>query len=947
MADTYTVQPGDTLWSIARKYGTTYQKLAEINNLSDPNYIRDGWVLKLTGSASNASNTSSANGNKPTITAFGPQSNNQSTLFATWTWADEANTASYKVLWSYDTGNGVWFTNGPSDNSVNEHFPEASRQSTFSIPSNAKSVKFKVKPVSKTKDDKGTVYWTAEWSNEVTYNVAETLNAPSSPSVTIEDFTLTAVLDDLDPKITQVEFQVVRDDTVVFKTGKASVTVPGGNTRGFASFSCNVNAGSKYKACCRTYKGTIVSDWSGYSSAEETIPSVPGGITTCRASSATSVYLEWSAVTNAKSYDLEYATKREYLDGSNNTTQKTGIEFTHYDLTGLESGSEYFFRVRAVNGKGHSTWSSIKSVIIGKNPSAPTTWSNTTTVITGEPLILYWVHNSEDGSSQKYAELELYIGGKKEVKTIRNTTNEDEKDKTLSYHIDTSSYKEGVQIQWRVRTAGITNTYGDWSVQRTVDVYSPPTLELRMTDVKGNAIRVLESFPFYISGLTGPNTQAPIGYHVSIVSNDIYETSDNAGNVKIVNRGEEVYSRHFDISEKLTLELSAQHVDLENNVNYTLTCVASMNSGLTVESSIEFTVAWTDDVYSPNAEINVDFDTYTAHIRPYCENAKFVQHRVTKDGSKYVTTDNVIKNGVYSGVFTASGEKVYLGINPYGVETYYCMVHFSVTGVPIDPACYKVNNSNGTYTMTATSLNRLNVKSVFTTTGERVLMGVTESGEEVLYCEVKDAELVEDVTLSVYRREFNGKFTELATNLDNLRSTFVTDPHPALDYARYRVVAQSKKTGAVSFYDIPGFLVGGTAAIIQWDEAWSNFDIVQDETLEQPPWSGSMLKLPYNIDVSDSHDADVALVEYIGRTHPTSYYGTQLGETSTWSVAIEKDDEETLYTLRRLASWLGDVYVREPSGTGYWASVKVSFSQKHKDMTIPVSINITRVEGGV
>ena len=62
---------------------------------------------------------------------------------------------------------------------------------------------------------------------------------------------------------------------------------------------------------------------------------------------------------------------------------------------------------------------------------------------------------------------------------------------------------------------------------------------------------------------------------------------------------------------------------------------------------------------------------------------------------------------------------------------------------------------------------------------------------------------------------------------------------------------------------------------------------------------------------------------------------------------IEKDDEETIYALRRLAVYMGDVYVREPSGMGYWANVNVSFSQNHTEVTVPVTLDITRVEGGV
>ena len=32
--------------------------------------------------------------------------------------------------------------------------------------------------------------------------------------------------------------------------------------------------------------------------------------------------------------------------------------------------------------------------------------------------------------------------------------------------------------------------------------------------------------------------------------------------------------------------------------------------------------------------------------------------------------------------------------------------------------------------------------------------------------------------------------------------------------------------------------------------------------------------------------------------------------------------------------------------SGYWASVQVSFNQKHCELTIPVTLDITRVDGG-
>ena len=80
MATTYTVVKGDTLWKIAQTYGTTVNKLVELNHISNPNYIVVGQVIKLDGSADPvAKNTAS----KAIIKVFGLQSNTDRTMYAT------------------------------------------------------------------------------------------------------------------------------------------------------------------------------------------------------------------------------------------------------------------------------------------------------------------------------------------------------------------------------------------------------------------------------------------------------------------------------------------------------------------------------------------------------------------------------------------------------------------------------------------------------------------------------------------------------------------------------------------------------------------------------------------------------------------------------------------------------------------------------------------------
>lgn len=814
---TYTVKKGDTLSEIAQAKGTTVAKLVELNHIVDPNFIVVGQVLIISGTAAKVKKNKTS---KAKVVTFGLQSNTDRTMYAVWQW-DRTNTENYQMRWYYNTGDGVWF--------IGEETTTTQKQATYEAPANAIQIKFTVMPVSKkrTVRKKETRYWTASWSTTQFYDfINNPPSVPPVPTVTIEDYKLTAKLENLDVNAISIHFKVVQDDTVVYKISDTTINT----TTNSAQYACMVTAGSSYKVACRSARGTLYSDWSEFSSENVTIPNAPATVTTCKANSETSVYLEWPYVATATSYSIEYTTKREYFDGSNATTTIDNVEFTHYEITGLESGHEYFFRVKATNSAGDSGWSGIKSVVVGDEPSAPTTWSSTTTAITGESLYLYWVHNATDESSQTKAELELIIDGVTETYTIQNSTDEDEKDKTSVYSIDTSAYKEGSKIQWRVRTAGVTLVYGEWSIQRTIDIYAPPTLAMSVEDSNGNVLTQITSFPFYISALAGPKTQSPIGYHVSISANEMYETVDDIGNTKVVSKGEEVYSKYFDISSALLVELSANNINLENNISYTVTVIVTMNSGLNAESTSTISVAWSDMEYEPNAEIGIDYDNISAYIHPYC----------------------------------------------------------------VD----------------------------------------------------EDDNLIEGLYLSVYRREFDGSFTEIIKNADNSDSLFVTDPHPALDYARYRIVATSKTTGAVSYCDLAGYPVGETSIVLQWDEKWTTFDTANSDELAEPTWSGSLLKLPYNVDVSDAHDADVTTVEYIGRKHPVSYYGTQLGETATWNVAIEKSDKDTLYAIRRLATWMGDVYVREPSGSGYWANVSVSFSQKHRELTIPVTLTLTRVEGG-
>jgi hypothetical protein len=710
----------------------------------------------------------------------------------------------------------------------------------FSAEEHTTKVTVSVLPVAEEQELKGSSstrqpYWNGTPSTEATYNF--TSSPPSIPEnfvFELDGLKLTVRVDNVTDRNTKaIFFEVWRVNAT---SGAATAYYKGANvpinsTTKSAAVIFALNAGESYRVRCKglseRISGSIIAgEYTAFSAIIKTVPVAPTMIVNLKATSSTSIYVSWASSSTADTYDLEYATKKAYL-GTDKSQIVSGIEQYWYDLIGLDSdGAEYFMRVRAVNDQGESGWTKTVSIILGKAPEAPTTWSSTTTAIVGEKLVLYWTHNTQDNSRQRKAEIEIDTGSAPYVIEIDDTWNdesEDEEDVT-HYEINTSQYPDGTEFRWKVRTKGILDVWSPWSIQRTVDIYAPATLSLYTPDE-------LKRFPLKINSSSGPTNQETMGYHISIVANETYETTDNLGNFKMVNKGDAVYSKYFDVSDNnFELVLSAGDVNLDNNISYTVLGSVSKDSGLTAEDSCEFKVAWEEDPYEPNVSIGINTEDYSAYIQPFC---------TTRTGA-----------------------------------------------------------------------------------------------------------ISEDVTLAVYRREPDGKFTEIMSGIENSNNTYITDPHPALDYARYRIVATSKTTGAVSYYDPPGVPVGCKSIILQWDEEWTDFNTV-DGWITERPWTGSMLKLHYNIDISEQAQPDVVFVEYIGREHPVSYFGTQLGQTATWNTVIPKYDTDTLYALRRLSVWMGNVYVREPSGTGYWAKVEVSYNRNHLDLTIPVTLNITRVEGGV
>jgi len=797
------------------------------------------------------------------------------TLYVYWTWSERNNhTDHYEIQWDYATGDGYKFVGTTTTVKQSDFIGNKQKMtSTYSIPTNAIKVYVSIKPVSETYEsgnNKEQTYWTASWSSRYEFKVSSTVNdptKPSTPTISIDGVKLTVSVNNyrdenntsypknhklyIRYRITNktslyeqkdIEFKNITGSSYTIKSVPIggqyrvrcrAVIVNTMSMTGMVSIPhINIQTGAASMATYATpvIEEVALSEWTDLSDYAYTIPENVDKFDSVKAYSSTSVELKWTKASNATGYEIEY-TDDKYLFGKSEDVQSSKPEETDSPKTvriisGLETGKEWFFRIRAYNAQGESSWckdANIRSIILGEKPNPPTTWSSTATAIAGESVVLYWTHNTKDESEQTAAEIK-YNNGQGD-KTISITG-------TSSSHILTLQ-ASAAPFEWQVRTKGILDKWSGWSTTRQISVYSKPAVSIQLT----GGVNTVTSYPIDLHiDCSSSSGHEPISYSVtvSVSTTASFWSYDQNGGIVKKSKGDVVYSDIIRSSlYALNVSISPQEAIFDNNKWYTAIVVVGFNSGLSATSHITFKCSFADTDYRPQLGIGIDrsLSKCVATLSPYCT----------------------------------------LGSNSETLAT--------------------------------------------------------------------------NAVLSVYRVNNDGSTVMIAENEPNRRYHYVTDPHPSLNTVKYRVVSIDRVNGSVEFADFEQY-VGETAIILQWNEVVEEYDDYADgQIVMKDPIVGQFLRLPYNIDVTDNSAIDVSLVEYIGRSSPVSYYGTQIGHSATWNVDILKSDTETLDKLRHLARWMGDVYVREPSGSGYWANVGVSFSQKHKEVKIPVTLTIKRVEG--
>ena len=465
----------------------------------------------------------------------------------------------------------------------------------ISVPENTTAVKIQIKP-----DVVDKCTWKPAWSSLITYtDFGDSFNpeVPPVPTLKSKQLENTASckfdisVDGLEYSSADAATNVTADQVVfeiVKKTPNGSIsaeteTVP--TVRSSASYeytgsygcSYRVRAYTKNSVTRKTANGkstttkVYTSDWSAYSDWINLAPTAPeASKVKATPLSDSSVRLTWGLVSGAHHYLIVYAAnKNDYADHSG-TFQSVETEFniSSITLTGLDPGATYYFNIRAVNADG--LMSKLANVdqpfefILGAKPSAPTTWSLSTTATIGEDVHLYWVHNAEDNSAEREARVKISINGAEFTQTIPNTNVDDygnliDKTRvlTLTYNPETGRYiynnqevtiTDGARMEWYVQTKGVKDVFSDPSVTRVVSFYEKPSVEVAVegatiSDDYGN---IFDKFPLDLSIVVGDNiSQKPVGVSFSIISTETYTSHENDGDERIVLADTEVYGTYL------------------------------------------------------------------------------------------------------------------------------------------------------------------------------------------------------------------------------------------------------------------------------------------------------------------------------------------------------------------------------------------------------------------
>lgn len=707
-------------------------------------------------------------------------------------------------------------------------------------------------------------------------------------------------------------------------------------------------------------------------------------------------------------YVIQYTTDTDaYTDNAvgNISQEEYTLEASasehRFSLTGLEAGALYYVRVRKRVGELSGAWTDVVEAQQEPNPddeealAAPTVAATQAALTIGETAVFSWIHNG--ATEQTQAQVRFTItdtGGASVSETV------DIDGAVQDYEADPESLgmSDGYSADWQVRTMGtIVGYWSPWSAVQRFSAYEAPVAEVAVADGEGNPIGgqdPLESMPLNVevttssASLSESNAVIAYGFQIEVVGEFQAELQD--GTSRYFAGGEVVYAKSISANDEgfdpveWVFQVPAGEVQLFSGATYAAVANVVTATGMRAQSEpTEFSVYWGGAMPQPSVRIEYDDDAMACAIYPWCNVPSDSQYSdrwlepvgftasgsttcdmaldngdgtasllLVNDGgyaSVFVDTDEIPVDGSQAVVSVAFGEDVEITWSDDGAEaTATETIHIEGVAEPEqeheeDPEDEEGDPERREPSLTPEQIEVLDELGWPEGFDDRVdnenqypdyedlLPPVDASGET----------LRENTVLDIYRVLPDGSTVLVAYDIPNDGQTGAVDVHPNFSTCTYRIVARDTETTLAASVE-QSIEIPMEQAVIQWNESWES-----NAVGEIGVYTGERIVTPYGVKVSESYEVESVLRAYVGRRSPVSYYGTQLShEESIETSFVRYLDGQELAAARRLASWFGDCYVREPSGTGFWANVKVGIGHEHNTDKQNVTFSLTKVEGG-
>lgn len=330
------------------------------------------------------------------------------------------------------------------------------------------------------------------------------------------------------------------------------------------------SADHSYRFRIRTNYLASYSAYDTYATAIVMTPTAPTAIST-QAVSGTRVLVN---LTNPSTV----ATKVVYAlgDGTN-----WGADTDAPDLTSFEvdMGSSQYIRVKNVNATGESAWLVSERIVTISVPDAPVMTSPDSVVSTAGTLRWEWTYSNPDGSAQTVYQFLYYKNGTLQT-PVTGTTD---------HFYEMAMPPAGTVLIGRVRVKGAGSSYSPYSQDRTVTVYSPPTLSLNV-----------------------PSTVTGMPISISATYSDMAGFTCQAATVSLQKDGRTLYKEDATISgTAITASLDVTEFLPENGESYTVVMTARSSSGLQTSANATFLVDYTEP---PAGSLMMKNDADTGYV---------------------------------------------------------------------------------------------------------------------------------------------------------------------------------------------------------------------------------------------------------------------------------------------------------------------------------------------